>query len=251
WDIGLEVGQSVRTVEECLTQANQDITIMTNLLESRFLAGDESRYQSFNQQIREHTTWTNESFYTAKFEEQVARHERFDDTTYKLEPNIKKSPGGLRDIQTISWIANKIYGTSDPDSLKSLGLLTEDELVLFKKSRNTLWSLRNALHILAGRAEDRLLFTHQQDIATSYGFEDKPGQLAIEQLMREYYRAAHDIRRLNEFILQLIDESLGDAKTAQRIQLDEAFYIQSGYLGLSDNQVFKQEPEQILRVFNL
>ncbi len=251
WDIGLEVGQSVRTVEECLTQANQDITIMTNLLESRFLAGDESRYQSFNQQIREHTTWTNESFYTAKFEEQVARHERFDDTTYKLEPNIKKSPGGLRDIQTISWIANKIYGTSDPDSLKSLGLLTEDELILFKNSRNTLWSLRNALHILTGRAEDRLLFTHQQDIATSYGFEDKPGQLAIEQLMREYYRAAHDIRRLNEFILQLIDESLGDAQSAQRIQLDEAFYIQSGYLGLSDGQVFIQEPEQILRAFNL
>ncbi len=251
WDIGLEVGQSVRSVEECLMQANQDITIMTNLLESRFLAGDKARYQRFNQQIREHSSWTNESFYAAKHEEQLNRHERFDDTTYKLEPNIKKSPGGLRDIQTISWIANKIYGTSDPDSLNSLGLLTEDELDLFKASRNTLWSIRNALHILNGRAEDRLLFTHQQDIAARYGFTDKPGQLAIEQLMQEYYRAAHDIRRLNEFILQLIDESLGDAQASQRIELDEFFYIQSGYLGLSSKDTFAQNPGQILRVFNL
>jgi [protein-PII] uridylyltransferase len=251
WDIGLEVGQSVRSVDECLAQANQDITIMTNLLESRFLAGDESRYHRFNEQIRGHSKWTNESFYAAKYAEQDKRHERFDDTTYKLEPNIKKSPGGLRDIQTISWIANKIYGTSDPDSLNSLGLLTEDELELFKASRNTLWSLRNALHILTGRAEDRLLFTHQQDIATRYALKDKPGQLAIEQLMQEYYRAAHDIRRLNEFILQLIDESLGDAKMAQRIELDEVFYIQSGYLGLSDKDTFEKHPEQILHAFNL
>ena len=251
WDIGLEVGQSVRSVDECLVQANQDITIMTNLLESRFLAGDEIRHQHFNEQIREHSEWTNESFYAAKYEEQNKRHGRFDDTTYKLEPNIKKSPGGLRDIQTISWIANKVYGTSDPDSLNSLGLLTEAELELFKASRNTLWSLRNALHILSGRAEDRLLFTHQQDIATRYTLKDKPGQLAIEQLMQEYYRAAHDIRRLNEFILQLIDESLGDAQTAQRVELDEFFYIQSGYLGLSDKDTFEKHPEQILRVFNL
>ena len=251
WDIGLEVGQSVRTVDECLAQGNRDITIMTNLLESRFLAGDESKHQHFNQQIRGHSEWTDESFYAAKYKEQVERHERFDDTTYKLEPNIKKSPGGLRDIQTISWIANKIYGTSDPDRLNSLGLLTEDELELFKASRNTLWSLRNALHILSGRAEDRLLFTHQQDIATRYGFEDKPGQLAIEQLMREYYRAAHDIRRLNEFILQLIDESLGDAQNSQRIDLDAFFYIQNGYLGLFDNHVFEKHPEQILCAFIL
>jgi len=251
WDIGLEVGQSVRTIDECLTQASQDITIMTNLIESRFLAGDESKYQYFDQQIREHSGWTNEGFYAAKYEEQTERHERFDDTTYKLEPNIKKSPGGLRDIQSISWIANKIYGTSDPDDLNSLGLLTEDELEQFKDSRNTLWSLRNALHILTGRTEDRLLFTHQQDIATRYGFEDKPGQLAIEQLMREYYRAAHDIRRLNELILQLMDESLGDAQNSQRIDLDAFFYIQNGYLGLSDKDVFDKNPEQILRVFLL
>ena len=251
WDIGLEVGQSVRSVDECLSQANQDITIMTNLLESRFLAGDKTRYQRFNQQIRTHSDWTNESFYAAKHEEQLKRHERFDDTTYKLEPNIKKSPGGLRDIQTISWIANKIYGTSDPDSLNSLGLLTKDELVLFKASRNTLWSIRNVLHILTGRAEDRLLFTHQQDIATHYGLTDKPGQLAIEQLMQEYYRAAHEIRRLNGFILQLIDESLGVAQASQRVELDEFFYIQSGYLGLSSKDTFAQNPRQILRVFNL
>jgi [protein-PII] uridylyltransferase len=251
WDIGLEVGQSVRTMDECMKQANQDITIMTNLLESRFLAGSESMYHRFDKQIREHSEWTNESFYAAKYDEQIERHERFDDTTYKLEPNIKKSPGGLRDIQTISWMANKIYGTSDPDSLKSLGLLTEKELALFKASRNTLWRLRNSLHIQTGRAEDRLLFSHQQDLATAYGFKDKPGLLAIEQLMQQYYRAAHDIRRLNEFILQLIDETLGDAQASQRIELDSNFHIQSGYLGLSRNDAFSLHPELILQVFNL
>ncbi len=251
WDIGLEVGQSVRTIDECMKQASQDITIMTNLLESRFLAGNESIYHRLDKQIREHSEWTNESFYAAKYDEQIERHERFDDTTYKLEPNIKKSPGGLRDIQTISWMANKIYGTSDPDSLKSLGLLTEKELALFKTSRNTLWRLRNSLHIQTGRAEDRLLFSHQQDLATAYGFKDKPGLLAIEQLMQQYYRAAHDIRRLNEFILQLIDETLGDAQDSQRIELDSNFHIQSGYLGLSRNDAFTLHPELILQVFNL
>lgn len=251
WDIGLEVGQSVRTVDECLEQANQDITIMTNLLESRYLAGDSTRYQTFADQIRGHTTWTDKSFYRAKYQEQVERHERFDETTYKLEPNIKKSPGGLRDIQTISWIANKIYGTSDPDSLMSLGLLTAEELKLFKSSRNTLWALRNALHIQAGRSEDRLLFAYQQEIARSYGLADRPGLLAIEQLMRKYYRAAQDIKRLNEFILQLIDESLDDDKSAHRIELDKNFYIQSGYLSTVDADVFQRDPDQLLRVFSL
>ena len=153
-----------------------------------YWSGSKALFDQLDLQLRQHSSWTDQSFYHAKVDEQIARHERFDDTAYKLEPNIKKSPGGLRDIQTISWIGNKIYGTSDPDSLQSLGILTKDELALFKASRNTLWSIRNALHIQAGRAEDRLLFLHQQEIATSYGLKDKPGQLAIEQLMQQYYR---------------------------------------------------------------
>ncbi len=251
WDIGLEVGISVRSIADCQQLANDDITIMTTLLESRWLAGNPDMYRDFDTQIREHTEWTDQSFFSAKFKEQNTRHERFDDTTYKLEPNIKKSPGGLRDIQTISWVANKIYGTSDPDKLMSLGLMTEDELAQFKESRNTLWTLRNDLHALTGRAEDRLLFSHQQDIAAERGFKDEPGLLAIEQLMRLYYRAAHDIRRLNDLILQLIDETLHKDEYVEREQLEDDFYIENGYLGVADADVFLRNPAQILHVFEL
>lgn len=251
WDVGLEVGISVRSVKDSLSLANNDITIMTTQLESRWLAGNEAMYHQFDEQIRQHSNWTNQSFFAAKFKEQIKRHERFDDTTYKLEPNIKKSPGGLRDIQTISWIANKIYGTSDPDRLMVLGLMTGDELLLFKESRNTLWTLRNDLHTLRGRAEDRLLFSHQQDVAAARGLKDEPGLLAIEQLMRQYYRAARDIRRLNDLILQLIDESLHTAKGVKRIQLEPGFYIENGYLGISDNAVFSRDPTQMLHAFEL
>ena len=251
WDIGLEVGHSVRTIDECRALANQDITIMTNLLEARLLSGEQALFDEFDHQLRENTSWTNKSFYQAKVDEQISRHERFDDTAYKLEPNIKKSPGGLRDIQTISWIANKIYGTSDPDSLQSLGLLTKDELGVFKDSRNALWSFRNALHIQAGRAEDRFLFSHQQDIATHYGFADTPEQLAIEQLMQQYYRAAHDIRRLNELILQLIDEQLHHNEAAIRVDLSADFYVENGYLSISNPQAFEQKPSLLLEVFSV
>lgn len=251
WDIGLEVGISVRSLEDCLSLANEDISIMTTLLESRFLAGNEAMYSQFDEQLRQHSNWTNQSFFAAKVAEQIKRHERFDDTTYKLEPNIKKSPGGLRDIQTISWIANKIYGTSDPDRLMAIGLMTEDELFQFKESRNTLWSIRNDLHALRGRAEDRLLFSHQQDIAAARGYKDEPGLLAIEQLMRQYYRAAQKIRRLNDLILQLIDESLHASESVNQIQLESDFYIENGYLGISDSTVFSRNPKQILHVFEL
>ncbi len=251
WDIGLEVGISVRSIKDCLSLAADDITIMTTLLESRWLAGNEAMYRQLDEQIRQHSSWTNQSFFAAKFKEQIKRHERFDDTTYKLEPNIKKSPGGLRDIQTISWVANKIYGTSDPDRLMAMGLMTEDELFQFKESRNTLWTLRNDLHALCGRAEDRLLFSHQQDIAEARGYKDEPGLLAIEQLMRLYYRAAQDIRRLNDLILQLIDESLHTAEGIKRTQLETDFYIENGYLGISDSSVFSRNPIQMLHVFEL
>lgn len=251
WDIGLEVGHSVRSLDDCMKQANQDITIMTNLLESRFLAGNNTAYQQFDHMLREKSDWTDQSFYQAKVDEQLARHERFDDTTYKLEPNIKKSPGGLRDIQTISWIANKIYGTSDPDHLNSLGLLTKDELALFKQSRNTIWSIRNALHLHAGRAEDRLLFSYQQDIANQYNLVDKPGLLAIEQLMRKYYRAAHDIRRLNELIIQLIDEQLNQKNKSEIINISDDFFIENKYLSIRSSNIFKQNTSNILTVFKL
>jgi len=251
WDIGLEVGLSVRGLDDCLGQANNDITIMTTLLESRWLCGNHALYLAFDEQIRQHSSWTDLSFFNAKAQEQIKRHERFDDTTHKLEPNLKKSPGGLRDIQTISWVANKIYGTSDPDKLMSLGLMTEDELSQYKAGRNTLWGLRNDLHALSGRAEDRLLFSYQQDIAAARGFIDQPGLLAIEQLMREYYRAAQDIRRLNDLILQLIDETLHADEPVEHQALEADFYIENGYLGISDPQVFTRNSTQILHVFEL
>lgn len=250
WDVGLQVGHSVRTIKECLFEA-KDISVMTNMLESRLLAGDQAFYKDFDQQLRLDCVWSNAQFFDAKFNEQKERHLAYDDTTYKLEPNIKKSPGGLRDIQIISWIANKLYGQSNSSELIALGLLTEDELTLFTESRNILWRLRNALHIQAGRAEDRLLFSYQQDIAESWGFKDEPGLLAIEQLMRQYYRAAQNIRRLNGVILQLVDEKVHPNRSTKKHRLSKEFYSKNGYLSPYKTDIFVQKPVWLLRVFSV
>ena len=187
WDIGLEVGQSVRSVAECGDEARADLTVITNLMESRTIAGPEhlrTRMQNVTSTAR---MWPSKAFYLAKRDEQKARHAKYNDTEYNLEPNVKGSPGGLRDIQTILWVARRHFGTLNLHAMVGQGFLLESEYALLASSQEFLWKVRYALHMLAGRAEDRLLFDHQSKVAELLGYNESDTKRTIERFMQKYY----------------------------------------------------------------
>src|SRR5258708_39603701 len=152
--------------------------------------------------------WPVEKFFRAKLAEQHARHRKYDDSGYKLEPNVKESPGGLRDIHTIGWVAKRHFGTDTLDELVAHGFLTREELRKLQAGQSFLWRVRFGLHVLTGRREDRLLFDYQIKLAKLFGYEDASFTLAVEQLMQKYYRTVMDISLLNEMLLQLFREAI-------------------------------------------
>lgn len=206
WDIGLEVGQSVRSVDECAEEARADLTVITNLMESRTIAGPEHLRQRMQQVTSTDQMWPSKHFYQAKRDERRARHGKYNDTEYNLEPNIKGSPGGLRDIQTVLWVARRQFGTLNLQALVGHGFLLESEYTLLSSSQEFLWKVRYALHMLAGRAEDRLLFDYQAKIAALFGYQDGDGKRSIEHFMQKYYRVVMGISELSDLINQHFEE---------------------------------------------
>ncbi len=208
WDIGLEVGHSVRTVKQCRQQAKDEITIATTLIEARLLDGPEPLFEEMTAAISVDKLWKSADFFEAKRREQIERHHRYDDTAYKLEPNVKGSPGGLRDIQMIGWVAKRHFGVRTLDELVQHNFLTPGQLQILNDGQAFLWRVRFGLHVLTGRREDRLLFDHQTKLANMLGYEDATYTLAVEQLMQRYYRTVMDLSRVNEMLLQLFEEAI-------------------------------------------
>ena len=173
WDIGLEIGHSVRTIEECVEESTRDITVATNVMEARLLAGDEKLFQEMKEKTSPEHIWDSKSFFQAKLDEQIQRNGKFNDTAYNLEPNLKESRGGLRDIQMIGWVAKRHFNAHSLHDLVKENFLHEDELKTLLEGQHLLWRIRCGLHYLAGRREDRLLFDYQRDLAEEFGFKDK------------------------------------------------------------------------------
>ncbi len=252
WDIKLDIGHAVRSVGECTEAARGDITICTTLMETRLITGADSLREQMLDAVGSDRIWPSDEFFRAKWDEQVARHAKYADTEYNLEPNVKGSPGGLRDVQTISWIALRHYGTNDPEALKGLGFLTEDELHILLRGREFLWRVRWALHMVTGREEDRLLFDHQRELAGLFGYEDSDVRLAVEQFMQRYYRAALAIAQLNEVLMQHFDQVLLRSDAPEEIiDLNPRFRIRNGYIETRDEDVFERTPSALLEVFLL
>ncbi len=252
WDIGLEVGQSVRSVDECASEAIADLTVVTNLMESRTIAGPERLRQRMIEVTNNTRMWPSKEFFLAKRDEQTARHAKYNDTEYNLEPNVKGSPGGLRDIQTILWVARRHFGTLNLHAMVGQGFLLESESVLLASSQEFLWKVRYALHMLAGRAEDRLLFDHQRAIAALLGFEDSNGKLAIEHFMQNYYRVVMSISELSELVVQHFEEViLRSGEPSQVLPINNRFQLRDGYIEVTSASVFKRTPFAILEVFVL
>ncbi len=251
WDVGLEIGHSVRTVEQCRSQAAADVTVTTTLMEARQLAGPEGLLAALEEAIAPGEIWPSDAFFTAKREEQLARHHRYDDTAYKLEPNVKSSPGGLRDVQIIGWIARRHFGVHSLEDLVPLQLLTRGQLRVLREGQVFLWRVRFGLHILTGRREDRLLFDHQARLAEMLGYEDASYTLAVEQLMQRYYRTVMDLSRQNEMLLQLFEEAIFRDPDAIPLPLNPRFQVKNGYLQTVDEDVFRREPSALLELFLL
>ena len=252
WDIGLEIGHSVRTVEECLVEATKDITVATNIQEARLLIGNQALLDEQRRLCAADRIWPGPEFFKAKLEEQISRHHKFNDTGYNLEPNIKESPGGLRDIQMIGWVAKRHYGVDTLQELVQKGFLTEAEFRTLREGQAFLWRVRFGLHVLAGRREDRLLFDHQRVLAKQFGYRDTPQKLAVEQFMKHYYRTVMELSRLNEMLLQLFQEEiLYQDDPGEPVTINKRFQARKGFLEVRHEKIFKHYPFALLEIFLL
>lgn len=253
WDSRLEIGHSVRTLKECVTEADKDITVATNIMESRLLTGDETMFDNMKQMTGPDRIWDSQSYLQAKLEEQVQRSGKYNDTAYGLEPNIKESRGGLRDIQMIGWVAKRHFGTTHMQDLVEQKFLQQDELDSLLKGQHLLWRIRCSLHYLAGRREDRLLFDYQRDLAREFGFDDIANDKtnhAIEQFMQQYYRTVMELERLNEMLLQLFRQAILYSGEENEVSIiNDAFQVRHGYIEARHDKIFIEEPTALLELF--
>ncbi len=250
WDIGLEIGHSVRNLVECREQAENDITIATNLLETRYLCGDANLFEQLQQLTVNSKTWDAARFYRAKRDEQINRHQKYNDTANSLEPNIKESPGGLRDLQVISWVAQQHFSVNDFHGLLVEGFLAEREYQTLTESEAFLWKIRFALHHRAGRKEERLQIDHQRALASQFGYQDTDARMAVEQFMKDYYLCARRVGQMNNLLLQLFEEAIILADTPREITvINNRFHIHNDYLATSNPSIFAFYPYAMLELF--
>ncbi|MFC4728494.1 [protein-PII] uridylyltransferase [Coralloluteibacterium thermophilus] len=248
WDAGLAAGHAVRSLAQCAEVAAGDVTVATALLETRLLAGDPGSLEALAAAIAPDRIWPPRAFFLAKREEQRARHARFDDTAYNLEPNLKDGPGGLRDLQTLLWMARRIAGVERLGALVPLGGLGNDELATLRRERRALSRLRFGLHLVAGRREERLLFDYQKPLAARFGLVDAGrDNLAVEQLMQAFFRSAATVLRLNDRLLQRFEEQLEGP--AEETALEDGFAAQRGYLVARDPGRLARDPALVMRLF--
>ena len=251
WDAGLEIASSVRTVAECISESEQDITVRTSLLEARFICGKRSLLKEFTKAFE--AAMDPKAFFQAKLAEQIQRHYKYQDTPYSLEPNCKESPGGLRDLQLISWVSKAALLGNTFKDLNEAGLVTQRELTELNRNQRFIETLRANLHLLAGRRQDVIVFDLQTALAKSMGIEEESSRLASEAIMRRYYWAAKAVNQLNDVLLQNIEALLfpQESKTTHTIpgEGNEYFIERQGVLDITDPQLYQKHPEQILRTF--
>jgi [protein-PII] uridylyltransferase len=252
WDIGLKPGQSVRTIEECIKAAQDDQTIMTSLMEMRLITGNAALYETLKQATTPDKIWPSDQFFIAKMEEQRQRYAKFHCTAYNLEPNIKEGPGGLRDMQIIAWVFKRHYNSSTLKELIKYGFLPESEYLQLVSALDVLWRIRYALHLLTNRAEDRLIFDYQRDLAEQFGFstEDQAYNQDVEQFMQFYFKTVLGLERLNEMLLQLFNERFVCGEGVYRpLPFNAKFSVINGYLEATEDSIFEQEPTALLEIF--
>jgi [protein-PII] uridylyltransferase len=251
WDTGLEIGSSVRTVTECVQEASADITVQTSLLEARFLVGSVKLFKTFQKHYA--IALDPKAFFVAKTAEMRQRHAKFENTPYSLEPNCKESPGGMRDLQVVLWVA-KAAGLGDSwESLGRKGLATEFEVKQLKRNEDALALIRTRLHLASKRREDRLVFDLQHAVAQSLGLGMEAdgtlnARVASEALMKRYYWAAKAVTQLNQILLLNIEERINSNQHVLR-PINERFADKAGMLEVTSDDVYQNNPHAILETF--
>ncbi|CAN7271512.1 [protein-PII] uridylyltransferase [Polaromonas sp. LjRoot131] len=252
WDVGLEIGSSVRTASGCVEEASKDVTVQTSLLEARLVAGSKKNFQQLQKRLA--TVLDPQAFYVAKTLELRQRHNKFENTPYSLEPNCKESPGGLRDLQVILWVARAAGLGKSWDDLARKGLATPFEVRQIKANEALLSLIRARLHLIAGRREDRLVFDLQTAVAESFGYSaeaddgSKLPRRASEALMKRYYWAAKAVTQLNQILLLNIEERL-NPNTYPLRPINERFCDKAGMLEVASDDLYAREPHAILETF--
>ena len=252
WDLRLDIGHSVRTLADCKHEAQRDVTVATTMLERRRLAGSARLVAKLERMLARRSFWPSRRFFRAKQDEQSERHRQFDDMDYGLEPNIKGSPGGLRDIQTVLWITQRHGGSAQVEDLVDKAFLTPLESRWLVEGRRFLWRVRFGLHLIAERREDRLLFDHQRELARRFGYRDTEAQLGVEQFMHDYYRHVLLLREVNDILLQHFDEAILRGGERPRIEpVNDRFRIHNHYIEVAHDGVFRDSPPAIMELFVL
>lgn len=262
WDLSLKIGHAVRTVTDCIRQGKEDITVRTALLENRFLSGNQDLATEMDKRLWDELfSKTGPEFVEAKLEERVNRHKRQGGSRYLVEPNVKEGKGGLRDLQTLFWIAKYLNHANTPEDMVARGVFTKDELGKFRRSEEFLWTTRVQLHLYAGRPTEQMTFDAQVQIAQALGFEDSDGQRGVERFMQTYFTHARQVGELTRiFLVALEDEhvkkrpSLTDAIlnafTFSGPKVAQGYTLTSGRLDMADPKAFEKDPINILRVID-
>lgn len=248
WDVKLDIGSSVRSVKECLKQAVSDVTIATNLMEMRQIAGCKILTQQLQPLLNEDVFWTSKKFFIAKRKEQQQRHQQYHGAAYTLEPNLKANPGALRDIQTIAWVAKRHFSANSLDELVEHNYLTYNEFFELLECQDYLWRMRFALHFVAGRSENRLLFDYQAEVAQTMGFGNE-GKNAIERMMKRFFRTIGRVVELNTMLLQHFELAILKDKTPEKIiNINRDFFISNGLIKVHNTRLFMR-PVKIMSLF--
>ncbi len=248
WDLRLEVGHAVRTVKECVQHGKSDITVATNLLEARLITGAQATFEALQEATAPRKFWPSEQFFKAKREEQALRHQHYQDNAYLLEPDLKSNPGGLRDIQTLAWVARRQFGATTLYEMTSFGFLNRAEYLELLDCQNFLWRVRFVLHLEISKNDNRLLFDRQRTVAEALGYPGE-GNAPVEQMMKRFYQTVRRITELNEMLLQLFDEAiLGNASTKTRL-LNEFFVLRGSHIDVLEPELFASTPAAMLELF--
>ncbi len=250
WDVKLDIGHSVRSIKECLKQAENDVTVATNLMEMRQICGNQTLVEHLQPLLNEDIFWTSQKFFIAKRDEQANRHQQYHGAAYTLEPNLKANPGGLRDIQTIGWVAKRHFVADCLEELVEHNYLTLNEFFELLECQDYLWRMRFALHITAGRSENRLLFDYQGDVAKLLGFGDV-GKAAVERMMKRFFRIIGRVAELNTMLLQHFDHAiLKNDKEEVISTINDDFIVVDGLIKVTHNRVFMRSVK-IMEMFVL